>query len=106
MWKLGNGDGTFNLQPALATDLTPFRCVTGDFNADGKLDLAVAIHNAAKVSIFLGNGDGTFLPKVDIPTNVRPQSIVAGDFNGDGKIDLVTANLESGTVTILLNTSH
>jgi hypothetical protein len=34
--------------------------VAGDFNHDGKIDLAVSRLNTSSKSIFLGNGDGTF----------------------------------------------
>ena len=39
--------------------------VTGDFNGDGELDLAVANGGYDTVSILLGNGDGTFQPAVN-----------------------------------------
>ena len=32
----------------------------GDFNGDGKLDLAVANYGSNTVSVLLGNGNGTF----------------------------------------------
>jgi len=65
---LGNADGTF--QPALtfATGTGPQSLAVGDFNKDGKLDLATA--NAGDVSVLLGNGDGTFQ---------APTSISLGD---------------------------
>ncbi len=57
---LGNGDGTF--QPALdyAVGIFPIGVVTGDFNGDGILDLAVTNAGSNTVSVLLGNGDGTF----------------------------------------------
>src|ERR1700722_4161577 len=65
---------------------------TGDFNSDGKLDLAIGNLSSATVSILLGNGDGTFAAKHDFVTGTDPRSIAVGDFNGDGKLDLVVAN--------------
>jgi len=69
---LGNGDGTF--QPPVGYGARgpfgagPFDVAVGDFNADGKLDLVVAIPADSTVSILLGNGDGTFQPEVFYPT--------------------------------------
>ena len=69
-----------------------FSVATGDFNRDGKLDMAVVNAGANNVSILLGNGDGTFQAHVDYPTGPQPVSVAVGDFNGDGKLDLVVAN--------------
>jgi hypothetical protein len=81
----------------------------GDFNGDGKLDLAVANNGPfisttpSNVSILLGNGDGTFQPAVNYNAGVHPHSLVVGDFNRDGKLDLAVVNHTSlGTVNILL----
>ena len=66
----------------------------GDFNGDGKLDLAVANYNSATVSILLGTGTGSFGAKTDFGTGSIPSSVAVGDFNGDGKLDLAVANHE------------
>ena len=62
---MGRGDGTF--QPAVNDPVgaAPQQIVTGDFRADGKLDLAVLDRSSATVSVLLGNGDGTFQPAVN-----------------------------------------
>ncbi|MGA3325336.1 MAG: FG-GAP-like repeat-containing protein [Terriglobia bacterium] len=87
----------------IATGTTPMSVVTGDFNGDGKLDLAVANANADNVAILLGNGDGTFTPAASSPrTGCIPYAIAVGDFNGDGKLDIASANGGSDDVTILL----
>src|SRR5204863_314996 len=70
----------------------PVSVAVGDFNADGKPDLAVAIYGSANVSVLLGNGDGTFQAAVDYGVGSFPRSVVAGDFNADGKADLAVAN--------------
>ena len=81
---------------------SPSAVAVGDFNGDGKLDMAVAEEGDNTVSILLGNGDGTFQSQSTFPTGVAPDAIVAGDFNGDGKLDLGVANFTDNTISILL----
>jgi len=100
---LGNGDGT--LQPAVGYGSSSFATsvAVGDFNVDGKMDLAVSSYGVSgTVSIMLGKGDGTFFPQVDYASAPSPFSIVKGDFNGDSKLDLATANVQVDSVSILL----
>ena len=94
---LGNGDGTFQPFQSYPVDLNPELITVGDFNADGKLDLAITVcaptgsgfcGAATTVSIFLGNGDGSFRPQVAYPGGPAPQTIITGDFNGDNVLDL------------------
>ena len=95
---LGNGDGTFKPAVSYTVDSFPTSVVAGDFNRDGKLDLAVACSfnpagtfptGAGTVDILAGNGDGTFQSSVSTTTGFMPGSIRAADMNGDGKIDLI-----------------
>ena len=72
--------------------VNPQAVVTGDFNGDGRLDLAVANSSSNTVSILLGNANGTFQAAQNFATGVGPNSLAVGDFNKDGKLDLVTAN--------------
>ena len=66
----------------------------GDFNGDGKADLAVANASSNNVSVLLGNGNGTFQAAVNYAAGTGPSSVAVGDFNGDGKADLAVANYE------------
>ena len=81
---------------------SPSAVAVGDFNGDGKLDMAVADEGDNTVSILLGNGDGTFQSQSTFPAGAAPGAIVAGDFNGDGKLDLGVANFTDNTISILL----
>jgi hypothetical protein len=83
----------------------PDAIVEGDFNADGKMDLAV-VNPAGTVSILLGNGDGTFQPHVDYATGTGPVALKTGDFDGDGSLDLAVVNSTANTVSILLNNGN
>jgi hypothetical protein len=76
----------------------------GDFNHDGKLDLAVAASCCPDggVAILLGNGDGTFRPPVNYAAGAGPISIVAADFNHDGNLDLAVATGLNTYVSILM----
>ena len=75
--------------------------MTGDFNGDGRPDLAVANYGDNDVSVLLGNGDGTFQNQVTYAVGSSP-ALVTGDFNGDGRTDLAVANQDSNDVSVLL----
>jgi hypothetical protein len=76
----------------------------GDFNGDGKQDLAVANQLSDNVSILLGNGNGTFGAATNFSAGDAPFSVAVGDFNGDGRPDLAVVNL-SDNLSVLLNTT-
>jgi archaellum component FlaF (FlaF/FlaG flagellin family) len=60
---LGNGDGTFQSALAFETGLKPEQVVAGDFNGDGRLDLAVPNFSDNTVSVLL---QGTTVALSDI----------------------------------------
>ena len=80
----------------------PYAMAVGDFNGDGKQDLAVTNVSSNSVSILLGDGSGNFGAPVNFGVGDDPVSVAVGDFNGDGKQDLATANIGSNNVSILL----
>ena len=82
--------------------INPNSVAVGDFNGDGKLDLAVANSFDNFVSVLLGKGDGTFQAAVNYGTGSGPLSVAVGDFNGDGKLDLVVTNAFDNNVSVLL----
>ena len=94
------GSIAFAMSQTLTTGSSPASVAVGDFNGDGKPDLAVANTGSGTISIFMGNGDGAFQPKVDYPTIASPFYVMTADFNGDGKLDLAVQTL--GEISILL----
>ena len=103
---LGNGNGTFQTQQALATGDAPASIVATDVNGDGKIDLVVANDGSGTVSVLLGNGDGVFQPQQSFATGSSPDSVAVADVNGDGRADLVVANYSSKSVSVLLCNSN
>jgi len=103
---LGNGTGGFTaaLGSPFPVGAEPQSVAVGDFNGDGKPDLAIANSGANTVTVLLGNGAGGFTPAPDspFPVGAVPVSVAVGDFNGDGKPDLAIANQSGNTVTVLL----
>src|SRR5688572_8892623 len=87
----------FNSLTALSVGDYPIAVAVGDFNGDGRPDVATANQDPGNqlshsVSILLGNGDGTFLAASNYPAGVYPSSIATGKFNGDTHLDLAVAN--------------
>ncbi|MGA2593849.1 MAG: VCBS repeat-containing protein [Bryobacteraceae bacterium] len=86
---LGNGDGTFRRGPqTLKIADVPQGIAVGDFNRDGKIDVAVSGYFGS-VSVFPGNGDGSFGPAVTLSVGATGAGLAVGDVNGDGNPDIV-----------------
>ena len=132
---LNNSNGT--LQSPTVYTLAQYGCgqsvpaiAVGDFNHDGKLDVAVAVSvpgaNASTccpaqtpsgdILIFLGNGDGTLQAPTTISLSYPALSLAAADFSGDGVIDLTvlrvnfygfpSTTLLSAAVSVLLGNGN
>ena len=87
-----------------------FSVATGDFNNDGRPDLAITNRDSDSVSVLLntttpGANTPSYADKTDFNTGDDPRSVSIGDLNGDGRPDLAIANQADGTVSVLLSTT-
>ncbi|HJS18982.1 MAG TPA: FG-GAP-like repeat-containing protein [Anaerolineales bacterium] len=92
---LGNADGTFRARVNFPADGQTQDLAAGDFNSDGKQDLAVTINSPQiSLSLLTGNGDGTFNAPLNFPntTGFDAPVIVASDVNNDTRLDLLIAH--------------
>ncbi|PYE85113.1 FG-GAP-like repeat-containing protein, partial [Phyllobacterium leguminum] len=92
---------------ALAAGKGPYSSTSGDFNADGIEDIAVANRDDKSIGVYLGTHDGKFqLPPISWPTDGNPYPIAAGDFDNNGTLDLATGNGSNLTVFKNPGTGH
>src|SRR6185369_2010459 len=99
---------TFESWMNLATGTELYFVSAGDFDGDGKADLAVANGGNSTVSIFRntssGPGVASYAAKVDFAVGPNARSISVGDMDGDGKADLTVTNYTGNNVSVLRNT--
>jgi uncharacterized repeat protein (TIGR01451 family) len=107
---LNSGGGVFTNSANLNVEGFQFNShAAGDFNGDGRIDLASVSSGGGFsdgfVTLRLGDGAGNFGAPVDFNVGVGPTIADTGDLNGDGRDDLVVGNHESGNLSVLLGSA-
>lgn len=91
-----------------STGLQPADIVYGDFDGDGKLDMATANYNSSTVSVFKNlatTNSVSYAVAETFPSGSNPRSIVISDVDLDGRPDIILSNLNSSSISVLRNTS-
>ena len=112
---LGNGNGTFRARVNYPVGGQAQDLATGDFNADGRVDLVVSLNDFRfSLSLLTGNGDGTFNAPVNFDNTAAQEdspAVVATDLDNDGRLDVVLAHaigcfvspcVPARTITVML----
>lgn len=105
---LGDERSSFTLHQTVDIPFSGMNCVTsGDFNADGITDLAVAAHDSYNAWLLYGSGDGNFeLAAEPLPMHSGSQphthSLLAADVNADGLDDLLSTCADDNAVAVQL----
>ncbi|CAF4050650.1 unnamed protein product, partial [Adineta steineri] len=98
----GNGSFTKQLLVSCGDHSSPWYAIAGDFNQDGRLDLATANYATSSIGVFYGYGNGSFgnLTTYSTGINSNPVSLKIGDFNNDNQLDIIAVDETSTNVGI------
>jgi hypothetical protein len=105
----GNGNGTFEgllhapLAPPIGTT-SLLHVHTGDFNGDGRADLAFVAPGLDRAVVALSDAAGGFVLATDADLSGGGNDTLSlGDVDSDGELDLLLGNATALTVRVLLN---
>ena len=102
----GLGDGNFTLPKIYPTGFNslPYMVATGDFNNDGKVDLAMNYWNQDSIGVFIQVSSEPFGSSALFSTGNQshPKSVAIGDFNNDHRLDIAVTSSATNNIGILL----
>ena len=102
---LGNGNGSFLSAINTSVGTRARYLAAGDFNQDGRQDLALTQSDADNnLRVLLGDGAGSFSSQstLGFGSVTWPRGVVSGDFNHDGYLDLAAAANLGDNVSLFL----
>jgi hypothetical protein len=99
---LGNGTGSFTVQPVVPGGASPSSLDVGDVNHDGHLDVVIGNFQYSGATVRLGNGQGGFTGSFSIPLTDTPSDLKLGDLNGDGNLDIVAGLFQRRQLRVVL----
>jgi hypothetical protein len=101
-WYSNLGNGVFAAGALHATGPAPTWLITGDYDKNGLVDMAVVNQSLATVTVLLNQGGGTYAHSGDYIVGGLPLRACGGDIDGDGDEDILSLN-STNTVTLLNN---
>ncbi len=106
-----NGVISFSTPVNFTTPTQPAYVVIGEFDGDGKPDLATANFGNNNISIFRNTStvgtinSSSLATRIDITAGSGPFAITAADIDGDNKLDILAPNFSTNNLYIFRNTS-
>ncbi len=93
---------SFSEESSIPVGGRPTQMITGDFNLDALLDLAVVREGLSDVLILFGDGNGGFPSSGTVSFPALPTFLAKGFFNADASVDLVSAQAASNQIAVAL----
>jgi hypothetical protein len=87
---INQGDGTFTGEKDYALPAAPVSLAIGDFNGDGRKDVAVGVSGG--VYVLLGQINGKLGSPTQIDSSLNPTGLAAASLTSDGRTDLIVAD--------------
>ena len=98
---VGNGDGSFAVDPPIAVGDDPQYFADVDLDNDGYRDLVVSNNGGDSVMAVM-NELGSLVAQNEIDVEDQPRGVAAADLDGDTFADIVVANRQSDTISVIL----
>ncbi|MGA7924524.1 MAG: VCBS repeat-containing protein [Candidatus Sulfotelmatobacter sp.] len=110
---LGSGSGKLGTEQIFATaslcsEWCPFFVTyhgVGDFDGDGKPDIAASqkVQSGMSFALDPGNGDGTFASPIGFPVPAPVNASIVADLNGDQLADVIVLDPANNSIDVLVN---